>query len=113
MTLTLGHVCFVVVYVQFLESFDVRSKRTAYAKLVSKLVRNSAKTLLMYTLAPLLANPPHYTCGVSGCNFSRVRCAECKSIYDYREIGLKLLTPAVACTIHELGTIQRSIYQGL
>jgi hypothetical protein len=52
MTLTLGHVGFAGVYVQFLESFDVRSKRTTYAKLVSKLVRNSAKTLLMYILLP-------------------------------------------------------------
>jgi hypothetical protein len=50
MTLTLGHVGFAGVDVQFLESFDVRSKRTTYEKLVSKLVRNSAKTLLMYTL---------------------------------------------------------------
>jgi hypothetical protein len=54
MTLTLGHVGFAGVYVQFLESFDVRSKRTTHAKLVSKLVRNSAKTLLMYILVPVL-----------------------------------------------------------
>jgi hypothetical protein len=53
MTLTLGHVGFAGVYVQFLESFDVRSKRPTYAKLVSKLVRNSADTLLMYILASL------------------------------------------------------------
>jgi hypothetical protein len=53
MTLSLGHVGFAGVYVQFLESCDVRSKRTTYAKLVSKLVRNSARTLLMYILGSI------------------------------------------------------------
>jgi hypothetical protein len=39
--------------------------------------------------------PTHYTYGVSGCNFSRVKCADFKSIYNYCKIGSKLLTPAV------------------
>jgi hypothetical protein len=50
MTLTFGHVCIAIVYVHFLESFDVRTKRTAYSKTVSKLVRTELKTLLMYIL---------------------------------------------------------------
>jgi hypothetical protein len=52
MTLTIGHVCTAIVYVHFLESFDVRTKRTAYSKTVSKLVRTELKTLLMYILPP-------------------------------------------------------------
>jgi hypothetical protein len=50
MTLTFGHVCIAVVFLQFLESFDVRTKRTAFAKTVSKFVRSLRKTLLMYVL---------------------------------------------------------------
>jgi hypothetical protein len=50
MTLTFGHVCIAIVYVLFLESFDVRTKRTAYSKTVSRLVRTELKTLLMYIL---------------------------------------------------------------
>jgi hypothetical protein len=50
MTLTFGHVCIAIVYVHFLESFDVRTKRTAYSKTVSKLVRTELKILLMYIL---------------------------------------------------------------
>jgi hypothetical protein len=51
MTLTFGHVCIEIVYVHFLESFDVRTKRTDYSKRVSKLVRTELKTLLMHILA--------------------------------------------------------------
>jgi hypothetical protein len=51
MTLTFGHVCTAIVYVHLLESFDVRTKRTAYSKTVSKLVRTELKNSNVYTRA--------------------------------------------------------------